>query len=80
MPKTIHKRRYKLLAAWLRDSRESKGLTQRQLADRIGVHYSYIWKVESCERRLDLLEFIEYCEAIKCDPLEGFKLVVGGRA
>jgi transcriptional regulator with XRE-family HTH domain len=80
MAKSIHKRRYKLLADWLKESRESKGLTQRELADRMHVHHSYVWKVESCERRLDLLEYVEYCEAIKCDPLEGFKLVLGGRA
>lgn len=79
MPKSIHKRRYRILANWLRASREAQGLTQRDLANLIGVHHSYIWKVEGCERRLDLLEYIEYCEAIPCDPIEGLNLMLANR-
>ena len=76
MRKSIHSGDYKALAAWLKASREARGLSQRELADLIDVHHSVIWKVEACERRLDVLEYISYCRILEVNPLEGIKLVI----
>ena len=43
--------------------REVAGLTQRQLADRLGREPSFIWRIEHGERRLDVVEFIRYTKA-----------------
>lgn len=43
----------------------------REFATELGVPHSYIGKVEQCERKLDVLEFVKYCEALGVDPSEG---------
>ena len=59
---------------WLREKfisrRQELGLSQRALAERLGVIYSFIGKVETGDRRLDVLEFIAYCNALKIDPCQ----------
>ena len=43
------------------------GLTQTQLAERIGWSQTDVSKVERGERRLDLIEFLEFARAIEID-------------
>ncbi|MGB0766273.1 MAG: helix-turn-helix domain-containing protein [Phycisphaeraceae bacterium] len=38
--------------------REEAGLTQRELAERIGREQSFIGRIETRQRRVDLVEFI----------------------
>lgn len=56
---------------WLRQlfikRREELGLSQRALAERLDVIYSFIGKVETGDRRLDVFEFVAYCEALELD-------------
>ena len=56
--------RYLELVARLRTLRNRLGLSQAQLAERLGKPQSYISKVESCERRIDLVEALIICEAL----------------
>ena len=56
--KTIHSKEHEQLRAMLKQQRETLGLTQRALAERMGVIYSLIGKVETGDRRLDVIEFI----------------------
>lgn len=62
---------------WLRElfiqQRKTLGLSQRAFAEKIGVLYSLIGKVETGDRRLDVFEFIEYCEGLELDPKEVLK-------
>lgn len=76
MRKSIHSSDYKALAKWLKTAREKRGLTQRELADRMKVHHSVIWKVEACERRLDLIQYRDYCKALRANPVEGLKIII----
>lgn len=68
MKKTIYSQSSQVLTACLRDSRKSAGLTIRQLAEKMNVHHSIIGKIETGERRLDVIEFIEYCEILGIEP------------
>lgn len=47
----------------LRQMREAASLRQRDVAQRLGVPQSFVSKYESGERRLDLLELEQICEA-----------------
>ncbi|MDB1145021.1 MAG: helix-turn-helix transcriptional regulator [Alcaligenaceae bacterium] len=62
--KTIYKERYRNIIRALINLRKQKNLTQQQLADKLGKHQSYIAKIEKYERKLDVMEFIEFCEAL----------------
>ena len=59
---------YALLRSVLKSERLRVGLRQSALAKRLGKPQSYFAKIEVGERRLDLLEFIDLCDAIGCSP------------
>lgn len=64
MEKSIHQKRYHAMIALLRGKREAKGITQIQLAEKLNVSQTVVSKIETCERRLDLIELIDVCDAI----------------
>lgn len=68
--KSIHTERYATLLAALIECRKAQGLNQTQLAERVGRPQSYISKIENAERRLDVIEFVELCEAIGVEASE----------
>ena len=72
MEKSRHIRtpRHKMLMATLKSARETAGLTQRELAQRLDRAHSYVGKIESGERQLNVLEFCEYVQALGADPAE----------
>lgn len=37
--------------------RQKAGLTQRDLAKKLGREHSFVWRIEAGERRLDVIEF-----------------------
>ncbi len=75
MKKTIASNEYKALVDWLIKARQSKGYTMRDLAVKLDRPHSYVGKIEQLERRLDVIEFVEYCNALKLDPVDGIALV-----
>lgn len=50
-------------------ARKSAGLTQVDLADRLGRPQSFVSKYERGERRLDVIEFCEVCRALGVNPV-----------
>ncbi len=52
------------LLSLLRQIRLEAGLTQVDLAKRLGQPQSYVSKYESGQRRLDLLEIRQLCQAL----------------
>lgn len=46
------------------------GLSQRALADRLGVIHSFVGKVETGDRRLDVFEFVEYCKGLEWNAVD----------
>ena len=58
MQKSVHTKEYKALRAELRAIREKAGLSQRDLAAKLGVPHSWVAKVEAGERRIDVVELV----------------------
>jgi transcriptional regulator with XRE-family HTH domain len=61
MQKSQHTRQYERLLKALRQARKSAGLTQLDVAARLGSYASYVSKCESGERRIDVVELAEFC-------------------
>lgn len=61
MQKTQHTRQYERLLKALRHARKEAGLTQLDVAERLGTYASYVSKCESGERRIDVVELVEFC-------------------
>jgi transcriptional regulator with XRE-family HTH domain len=57
-----------LLAVNLRTLREATGLTQEALADRAGLHRTYISSIERAERNVSLLNICLLAEALGVEP------------
>ncbi len=70
---SIHSSEYSWLRERLLNRRLELGYTQRALGEKMGVIHSFIGKVETGERRLDIFEFITYCETLELDPVELIK-------
>lgn len=71
-----HGRAVERLRALLVESRERAGLTQQELAERLGRHRSFIWKTEGGQRRLDLIEFALWLRACDADPVQAFRSIL----
>ncbi len=63
MQKSVHTKEYKALRAELRAIREKAGLSQRDLAAKLGVPHSWVAKVEAGERRIDVVELTWFFNA-----------------
>jgi transcriptional regulator with XRE-family HTH domain len=50
------------------DARERAGLSQRALAAKLGWPLTTIARVETNERRLEVSEFLLWCEALGTSP------------
>ena len=68
LAKSIYDDEYRRLIGLLRSERLAVGLTQQQVADRLGRPQSFVAKVEGFERRLDVVEFLHLCRAMGVDP------------
>jgi transcriptional regulator with XRE-family HTH domain len=65
---TTHDSRYQELIRLLRELREQAGLSQKQLAEKLGVgSQSFIAKIEGGERRVDVIELLDIAAALNVD-------------
>lgn len=53
----------------MRAAREASGVSQQELARRLGKPQSYVSKAEMGERRLDVVEYLHFMRAIEGQPL-----------
>lgn len=51
---------YRYMCHQLRRARLERGWTQRQVADRLGMPHSRVARIESGERRLDVIELDDF--------------------
>lgn len=68
MPKSTGSPEYQRLRGLLSQLRDEAGLTQVQLAKRLGVPQSYVSKYENGTRRLDMIEVRQVIDAIGVKP------------
>jgi len=74
-----HSPPYRRLCKVLFQLREEAGLTIRALAARLEKPYSFVYKVEHGERRIDPIEFIAWCRACGSDPADTLRTVERAR-
>lgn len=73
MAQSTHNLDYQLLLAVLKTARKRVGMSQVELATRLGNTQTFVSKCERGERRLDTVELIEFAEALGVSPLELIK-------
>lgn len=56
--------------------RKDAGVTQVDLAARLGKPQQFVSKYERGDRRVDLVEFIAVCRALRVDPKDAFAAVL----
>jgi transcriptional regulator with XRE-family HTH domain len=76
LSKQLRTARHRRLMAALVDVRTKAGVTQRELARRLDRAHSYVSRVEKGDRRLDVPEFIQWCEVLSMDPVEVIRRIV----
>lgn len=76
MEKSIYNKDYLAVMVWLRERRKASGLTMRDVSNRLKVHHSWVARIEHGDRRLDIAEYVLYCEAIGCNPHEGLTTMI----
>ncbi|MBC8179617.1 helix-turn-helix transcriptional regulator [candidate division KSB1 bacterium] len=64
---SIHSKANKALRELLINQRNKLSLTQRDLAEQLNVSRSLIGKIETGDRRLDIIELLEYANHIQID-------------
>ena len=75
MIKEIENTKYEVLIDWLKKSRLDKNLTIRELAVLIDEPFQFVSKVENCQRRLNVYEYLQYCKALDISPNDGIELL-----
>jgi transcriptional regulator with XRE-family HTH domain len=62
--KTIYSERHRRLIQLLTEYRQKAGLSQSELARRLNQHQSFIARIESGQRGINVVEFLAIAEAI----------------
>ena len=64
MDKSIHSHLYHQVIGRLRGKRERLGITQVQLAELLKVNQTFVSRIETCDRRLDIIELHHICQVL----------------
>lgn len=73
MPSSAFTDEYATLIRILIAARKSAGVTQAELAERLGKPQPFISKVERGVRRIDVIEFYAIARALSIEPVALFK-------
>jgi len=68
MTRSVFLLSYGVLTRCLVDARTAAGVTQNELAERLGRPQSFVSKVEGGDRRLDVIEFLQITAALNVEP------------
>ncbi len=64
MDKSIYSKKYQTVISLLKQARLDAGITQQDLAIKLKVTQTFVSKCERLERRLDIIEMGNFCNAI----------------
>lgn len=73
MVKSIFSKQHEVLIEILKQVRIERGFTQSELSEKLNQPQSFISKYESGERRLDLIELRQICNALKVSLIDFLK-------
>lgn len=73
MRKTLDSSRHHELVSLLIKHREEAGLTQAALAQKLGEYQSFVARLESGQRRVDVVEFLNLARVLEFDPTEAIR-------
>lgn len=76
MPKSVFTAHYALLLDLLTQARKDAGMSQVELAQKLGRPQPFISYIERGERRVDVIEFYAIMKALGADPERGFSELV----
>ena len=76
MKTSVYSPHYDKLRLWLKAHREEQSLSLRDVSEKWGKHHSILGKIEQARRKIELVEFIELCQVLEVDPLEGLSVIV----
>ena len=62
------------------DMRQRAGLTQRQLAQRLGREQSFVGRIETNQRRVDLVEFVWIAKCCGHNPKQEVDAIINAIA
>ena len=68
LPKTLGTKRHRALIDFLVARRDALNMSQAQLASRLGEYQSFVARLESGDRRVDVVEFMKLGEILGFDP------------
>lgn len=68
MARSLHTAAHRELVSKVIALRKSAGLTQRDLAARLGREQNFVGRIETGQRRIDLIEWVMICRACDADP------------
>ena len=76
MPKSVFTDAYRILLETIVAARKEAGVTQVELAERLGKPQPFVSYLERGERRLDVVEFYAVARALGRDPEELFAALI----
>jgi transcriptional regulator with XRE-family HTH domain len=79
LSKSLGSARHKALIALLIEKREAAGLTQAQLAEKLGEYKSFVARLESGQRRVDVVEFLNLAETLSFNVKDAIKRITAAR-
>jgi len=79
LTKSVHTKNYARFLQLLVQVRKNAGITQEEVAARLGRHQSFVSKYENGERRVDLIEFLDIAEAIGFEPVSFMRKIQKSR-
>lgn len=76
MTESIHSPEYRHVLAKLIEMRADAGMTQRQLARKMKREVSFVWRIETGKRRLDVVEFYWVCTALGRNAADVYQEII----
>lgn len=76
MKDSLYSPQYKKVLVRLVELRTQAGLSQRDLARKLKREHSFVWRIETGRRRLDIVEFLWLCQAVGQDATAVYRKIV----
>lgn len=76
MKESINSMEYSVVLETLLAMRTKAGMTQRDLAKALGREHSFVWRIETGRRRLDVVEFFWLCRTLKMDAAAIYRDII----